>query len=58
MIDYDEYGNDRKLIGINYYPKFIQLWDTQHKEMLFNFEESGNVILLFNYIDLFEEIQL
>ena len=54
----DVYREERESIQINYYPKFIQLWDFEHKQMLFNFDNNGNVILLLNYIDLFEEIQL
>ena len=54
----DEYGNDRRFIGINYYDKFLQLWDVDHKYLLFCFKKDGNITLQLNYIDCFEEIQL
>ncbi len=56
---FDEYGNDKRLIGISYYPKFLQLWDTEHKYLIFCFDKKdGNITLQMNYIDCYEEIQL
>jgi hypothetical protein len=54
----DEYGNEIGKIGFNFYDKFLQLWDIEHKYLLFNFQKDDSITLMLNYIDCFEEIQL